>query len=103
MPHKYQCFVLADTVVFISFEVGFEVAIITILKHKIEVFLVSETVIELDNEGTGKGLEIGDLIFDLFLDRFSNFVDANTFYCNTDSIFAYSEIYLSSCSLPQAN
>jgi len=102
MPHENKCLILAQPTCLTLTKVGFEIAIITVLEHEIKVLLVSETVVELDYKRTRECLQVGDFVFDLFLDGFSDFVDTDTLDCNTDAILAHAIVDLTCGSLAQA-
>jgi len=102
MPHENQGLVLAETAGLTLTEVSLEITIITVLENKIKVLLVSERVIELNYKRTRECLQVSNFVFDLFLDGFSDFVDANALHCHTDAIFAHTIVDLSCGSLPQA-
>jgi hypothetical protein len=102
MSHENERLILAEPTGLTLTKVGLKIAIITVLKHEIKVLFVSETVIELNYKRARECLQVSNFVFDLFLDRFSDFVDADTLHRYTNTIFAHAIIDLPCGSLPQA-
>ena len=50
MPHEDEYLILAEPICFVPLEVGFEIAVVAVLQHEVEVFLVAEAVVELYDE-----------------------------------------------------
>ena len=56
MSHEDQSLILTESTVFIASKVSLKITIITVLKHQIEILLVSKAIIKFDDKWTRQGL-----------------------------------------------